>query len=295
MRASAPRRRRAAITSSARKISKAIALRCFGAAGGLALGLVGALSSAQAETTPACVEGALPVETLGDAKEQRQALFLQAKACMAERKPLRAVALLTQIIKADPTNAFAYLNRGGAEASAGEVTLAISDFSVAIGLKPDLVEAWYDRGTTLTHMRRFESAIADFTEAIRLKPDLALAYCNRGLANFQLSHYDEALVDYSIAIERDPKLTYCFLNRGSLYLTLGDYQKAIDDLSEALSEKPGNPIALTKRGQAHEALGEKAQALDDFRAALGTDAGLESAKEGFARIMTEQQRSERQK
>jgi tetratricopeptide (TPR) repeat protein len=45
---------------------------------------------------------------------QRQALFLQAKACMEERKPLRAVALLSQIIKADPIDAPAYLNRGGA-------------------------------------------------------------------------------------------------------------------------------------------------------------------------------------
>ncbi|MGZ5849448.1 MAG: tetratricopeptide repeat protein, partial [Methyloceanibacter sp.] len=64
-----------------------------------------------------------------------------------------------------------------------------------------------NRGTTLTHMRRFELAIADFTDAIRLKPDFALAYCNRGIANFELGRYDDALVDYSVAIDRDPKLT----------------------------------------------------------------------------------------
>ena len=85
--------------------------------------------------------------------------------------------------------------------TAGETALAISDFTTAIHLKPDLIEAWYNRGTTLTHLRRYENAIADFTEAIRLKPNFALAYCNRGLANFQLGQYGHALVDYSVAIE----------------------------------------------------------------------------------------------
>jgi tetratricopeptide (TPR) repeat protein len=51
---------------------------------------------------------------------------------------------------------------------------------------------------------------------------------------------------------------------------------------------------LTRRGQAYEALGEKSKALDDFRAALDAQPNLESAKEGFARVMTEQQRSHRQ-
>ena len=53
-------------------------------------------------------------------------------------------------------------------------------------------------------------------------------------------------------------------------------------------------MALTRRGQAYEALGEKSKALDDFRAALDAQPNLESAKEGFARLMAEQQRSHRQ-
>ena len=114
------------------------------------------------------------------------------------------------------------------------------------------------------------------------------------MANVQLGHYDDALAITRRA-RHDPKLSFCFFNRGSLYLTLGEYRKAVDDLTEALGGKPGEPNALSRRGQAHEALGEKGQALDDFRAALDGNPGLESAKEGFARITTEQQRSEQQK
>jgi hypothetical protein len=52
---------------------------------------------------------------------------------------------------------------------------------------------------------------------------------------------------------------------------------------------------LTWRAQAYEAIGQGAQALNNFRAALKVNPRLESAREGFDRIMTEQQRSDRQK
>jgi tetratricopeptide (TPR) repeat protein len=79
----------------------------------------------------------------------------------------------------------------------------------------------------------------------------------------------------------------------SVCKAVGEYRKAVDDLNQALAEKPEDPTALSRRGQAYEALDQKAQALDDFRLALDTNPGLESAKEGFARIMTEQQRSQK--
>ena len=180
--------------------------------------------SAQAGTS-VCLENALPIETLGDDAEQRDTLLSQAEACMREAKPLRAVALLSQLIKTNPTDANTYINRGSAYSAAGDLGAAISDFSVAIRLDSDLVQAWYDRGTVLANMGRFESAIADFTEAIRLKPDFAFAYCNRGLANSELAHYDDAIADYSAGIERNPREPYCRFNRGSLYLTLGYYRR----------------------------------------------------------------------
>ena len=249
----------------------------------------------QQESSIVCPESIAPAFDLANDPLRLDLLTRQATACVRARRPARAVALLTEIIRQKPTDPFAYLNRGSAQATAGEMGLAISDFTTAINLKPDLVEAWYDRGTTFTHLRRYQNAVADFTEAVRLKPDFALAYCNRGLASFQLGDYDHALVDYSVAIEYSDKLNYCYLNRGTLYLVLGEYQKAIDDLTQALGDKPSDAIALSRRGQAHEALGQVTQALDDFRAAIEANPNLESAKEGFSRITAQQHRSETSK
>ena len=153
-----------------------------------------------------CPESIAPAFDLADDPLRLELLTRQATTCVRVRRPARAVALLTEIIRQKPTDPFAYLNRGSAQATAGEAGPAIGDFTTAMNLKPDLVEAWYDRGTTFTHLRRYQNAIADLTEAIRLKPDFALAYCNRGLASFQLGDYDHALVDYSVAIEYSDKI-----------------------------------------------------------------------------------------
>ena len=82
--------------------------------------------SAQAGTTFQCLENALPMETLGDDAEQRDTLLSQAEACMREAKPLRAVALLSQLIKTNPTDASTYINRGSAYSAAGDLGAAIS-------------------------------------------------------------------------------------------------------------------------------------------------------------------------
>jgi tetratricopeptide (TPR) repeat protein len=230
--------------------------------------------------------------TITGAKEQVDAMMKQASECVREQKPGKAVAILTQIIKNDPTNAGAYLNRGGVQATVGEIAFALNDYNTALRLAPGMVEAWYDRGTTLSHVRRFDSAIADFTEAIRLKPDFAPAYCNRGVSEVELGRYDDALADYAIAIGDDPNLPYCHLNRGNLYLVLGEFQKAISDLTAALKEHPSDAIALSHRGQAYEAIEQTKQAMDDYNAALEINPELESAREGLARITQQQKHSD---
>src|SRR5262245_53202108 len=73
----------------------------------------GAANHLYAAAIPACLENALPLETLGNDSES---VLLLAKACMREGKPLRAAALLSQIIKSNPTDAGAYINRGDAQA-----------------------------------------------------------------------------------------------------------------------------------------------------------------------------------
>ena len=89
------------------------------------LGILTCLGSSlvHAETAALCLQNALPIETLGNDAEQRDALLIQAKQCVKERKPVRAVALLSQIIRSNPSDVEAYVARGNAQAYAGELGL----------------------------------------------------------------------------------------------------------------------------------------------------------------------------
>ena len=100
----------------------------------------------------ACPESIAPAYDLANDPQRHELLTTQATACVRVRRPARAVALLSEIIRQTPTDAFAYLNRGSAQATAGELALAIINYTTSINLKPDLVEAWYDRGTMFMHL-----------------------------------------------------------------------------------------------------------------------------------------------
>lgn len=66
------------------------------------------------------------------------------------------------------------------KAAVGEIAFAISDYTTAVHLKPDLIEAWYNRGTTFTHSRSYERA--DLTQAIDDEPTAAIALSRRSQA-----------------------------------------------------------------------------------------------------------------
>ena len=76
-----------------------------------------------------------------------------------------------------------------------------ADYDEALRLKPDLAEAYNNRGAVKDELGRHDDALADYDEAIRLKPDLAEAYGNRGNAKNALGLKDEARKDFETVLE----------------------------------------------------------------------------------------------
>ena len=141
-------------------------------------------------------------------------------------------------------------------------------YDQAIRLKPDLVEAYNNRGNAKGALGRHEAAIADHDEAIRLKPDLAVAYSNRGAAKAALGRHDDAVADYDEAIRLKPDLAGAYNNRGNAKRALGQHEAAIADHNGAIRLKPDYAGAYNNRGNAKAALGLKEEARKDFETAL---------------------------
>jgi tetratricopeptide (TPR) repeat protein len=142
-------------------------------------------------------------------------LLFQASAAQLSKDYDRAIALLTRALRANSDKAMAYIiyaYRGLAYYRKGELTKALSDYTVAIQLSPTIAITYVDRGNVYRDLGDNNKAINDYTAAIKLNPKDADGY--------------EA--------------------RSGAYLKKGNYRKALSDCEQALRLSPNNDLALNR-------------------------------------------------
>jgi tetratricopeptide (TPR) repeat protein len=72
---------------------------------------------------------------------------------------------------------------------------SIDKFSQIISNNPNLVEAYYQRGSAYQITGSIERAIDDFTKVIELRNDHADAYYHRGLLYLEIADPQKAIID----------------------------------------------------------------------------------------------------
>jgi tetratricopeptide (TPR) repeat protein len=118
----------------------------------------------------------------------------------------KAIVHYDEVIRLDPKDAGAYIQRGFAYQGKGDYNKAITDCDEAIRLDPKNACVYIQRGFVYQGKGDYDKAITDYDEAIRLDPKNAGAYyCNRGDAYYYKGRYDKAIADYHEAIRLDPK------------------------------------------------------------------------------------------
>jgi tetratricopeptide (TPR) repeat protein len=171
-----------------------------------------------------------------------------------------------------PKSAGSLLDRGLLFASRGEYDMAITDFTDAININPNLAAAYFNRGNAYHNIKDYDKAIADYIHAIRLNPNDAAAYMFRGYAYFAKDDHDQAIADYSQAIRLDPNYADAYINRGNSYFTkwsyvgetnTADYNRAISDYNQAIRINP-TAWRYATRGNAYFAKGDYDKAIADY-------------------------------
>ncbi|XP_057199090.1 uncharacterized protein ttc6 [Triplophysa rosa] len=180
---------------------------------------------------------------------------------------------------------------------------ALDAFNSAVSMKPDLAEAYHQRGLCRTYLRdsasgqdfntalrinpnlyqvhlsraalygaegRYAKAVLDCNEAIRIQPKSVRAYLYKGALQFYLKAYKKAVEDLSVAIQMDPACAFAYYNRGVCYQKLQDYELALRDYSVVLlldGEAELDLKVLINRGLLYVELNDYSSALQDFTAA----------------------------
>jgi lipoprotein NlpI len=160
--------------------------------------------------------------------------------------------------------AVAFFDRGDAHLDRREYDAAIADFTSALGLRPDFVEAYLARAQALGARKKFAEAIDDDTNAIRIKPGYLGGYLQRMSVYGELQDIGHQLNDCNAMLQMWPKDAGLLVVRSSVYLREGQYDAAIADVSAAIDAEPKYGDAFGLRGEIRELKGDLGGALDDF-------------------------------
>ena len=116
---------------------------------------------------------------------------------LAQEHPPAAILKWTETESNSPR----LLKIGNILSEGGWVREAISAYDMALRLKSDYAEVYYNRGTAKALIGEYQCAVADFDEAIRLKSQFVEAHYNRGTAKLALNRREEARSDFQTALK----------------------------------------------------------------------------------------------
>jgi tetratricopeptide (TPR) repeat protein len=177
-----------------------------------------------------------------------------------------------RLLRIDPTNAPAYVNRGrkwlirGAHFSAHrrreQLDRALADFDTAFALDPNSADAQVGRGDTLRLLGDRSAALAAYTGAIQL--DSTLGPYN----HLAMGEYEQPLQVYIGLLEVEPRNAFAYSGRAVVYGAKGDFQQAFADHRRAIEINPGAPRIFANRGYTSRAKGDYSTAIADYTTAI---------------------------
>ena len=221
--------------------------------------------------SPVALRSASPAESEHPELEPSyEALFEVALSSQKEGDYRKAIAYYTKAIEFDPHIPYAYVNRGGAYESMGELDLALRDLDTALAIEP-ISEAYHNRGNVHFTQGRYALAVQDYGKSLELEHGNAGAHIYRGHASKYLEFYDDAIRDYNEALALDPGNADAHLGIGIVHYLRGDHDSAIEHYDQALELDSGNPNIYLNRGASFSAKSDYDSAERDFDKALELD------------------------
>jgi tetratricopeptide (TPR) repeat protein len=188
----------------------------------------------------------------------------------------RAIALFSQLLSnaelAPNERRAAYVGRGVARGNIGEFQAAVSDFTYAISLDPNLSDAYYDRALVESDTGSYRAALADLATIASAASNYPSYYYYRGYVHFENNDFDEAVADLTAASATMAQNANVFYRRAKAYDAVGKRELAIADFSTTIRLKPADQSMLYSayrwRGTEAFALKRYDEALADFSALL---------------------------
>ncbi len=149
-----------------------------------------------------------------------------------------------------------YLAQGKRDEALQEYRQAIAAIDRTKPIQSDDLVGYYLLGTLLSDDGDDAGALTLFSEAAALAPEIAEAQMNLALTLHRLQKFPEAMLSYERAIALDASLTQAHYNLAELYAGAGKLPEALRELDAVLALEPGNEKARMHQARIRELLGK---------------------------------------
>jgi tetratricopeptide (TPR) repeat protein len=197
--------------------------------------------------------------------------------------------LWTHVLKYYTNTTLPYGNRANYYRDAGQIDLALADYSARIRLKPNEAAPYNSRGRLYfnsTNQQDWFKALADYNKAIEIQKSTEQAskssntkyekwkkntgeyHSNRGAINAKMNKLEAAIQDFNMGIQLNPNHAVGYLNRSIMNNMRGDIPAALADIEAYLKINPYNADLWYEAGICKRKLRREADALPDFNKAI---------------------------
>lgn len=159
----------------------------------------------------------------------------------------------------------------------GDLSKAIQLSDAGLKRNPKNSEFFYLKARAYQDLRRNTDALANYSIAIYLNPNFVNAFINRGLVRGALKDLDGAMIDLNAALALEPRNNAALLNRGVTYGALNNPTLALADFNKVIQLDPNNADAYRNKGLTSHLLGDKSGACTNW--AKSKDLGIAEASE----------------
>ncbi len=225
----------------------------------------------------------------------------RARLHLAVHQIDQAIGDFTALLRHEPSNSVAHLDRGLLRQRTGQLDEALRDYDDAIAWSPPYEEPHFNRGLVLEALGREDEALAEFDYVLVLNPDFvdaliqrgrlrharhdlagaqadaararavapanARARCLGGLVEMASGDLGAARRSFGAALDADPSLPDAWANRATIRFKQGQPHAALEDLSRAVRLRADADV-LYNRGRVLESLERWQDAIDDYTRAL---------------------------
>ena len=196
-----------------------------------------------------------------------QELSQQAQAAIDGHDDPKAESLLRKLVALEPKSAEAHHRLGRVLQAEGRIDEAAAEYSKALVLDREYVNAMIGLGTIEMIRGRAQAGVARFESAIENNPRNSEAHFELAKAMESLKRTDDALASYFRTIEFAPNSLEARLRVAAIQIDRDEPDQALARLDPLIDQYPDDAEARHQRGRANLALKRIGPAVNDLKLA----------------------------